>query len=160
MPPNILLHLTCLSSCLEVMWPSIRSRDRKSTYLIALLSFSYVMPGLFFFRPHIFATASDWTNLKTPDSLSSHLNNDGLRFGSFNKSLTNSHKWFPFEPCPTRRPFLGFVSVGDIGSSMYTPSSLETLEWGRTREYNIDISGYPDVESDKNLVGTSLLESL
>ena len=101
------------------------------TYLIALLSFSYVMPGLFFLRPHILATASDCTNLKTPDSLSSHLSNVGLRVESFNKSLINSHKWLPFD-CPLRLPFLGFVSFGEIGSSAPRPSSLDTLGCGRT----------------------------
>lgn len=64
---------------------------------MARLSFSYVMPGLFFLRPHMLATASDWTNLKTPDSLSSHLRRDGFKLGSFNKSLINSHKWLPFD---------------------------------------------------------------
>ena len=62
---------------------------------MALLSFSYVMPGLFFFRPHIWATASDCTNLKTPCSRSSHFSKDGLKRVSFSRSRTNSHRWLP-----------------------------------------------------------------
>ena len=52
---------------------------------------------LFFLRPHIWATASDWTNRKTPVSLSSHRRRVGLKAESFSKSRMNSHKWFPFE---------------------------------------------------------------
>lgn len=52
---------------------------------------------LFFLRPHICATASDWTKRKTPVSLSSQRRRVGLKAESFSKSLMNSHKWFPFE---------------------------------------------------------------
>lgn len=75
----------------------LRRTQRMCIYLIARLSFSYVMLVLFFLRPHICATASDCTNRNTPVSLSSQRRRVGLKAESFSKSRMNSHKWFPFE---------------------------------------------------------------
>lgn len=65
------------------------------THLIARLSFSYVMLLFFFFWPHIWATASDLRNLKTPSRRSSHFIRPWFFSGWIRMSLMNSHRWVP-----------------------------------------------------------------
>lgn len=61
------------------------------SYLIALLSFSYVMRGLFFIVPHKLASFSLWTIRKTPSLTSSQRTILGQYLGSCSKSRMNSH---------------------------------------------------------------------
>lgn len=77
-----------------VAWPHHLGR-RDTSYLMARLSFSYVMLLLFFFFPHSWATASDFKNLKMPSDRSSHLINPGFLSGFRRISRINSHKWVP-----------------------------------------------------------------
>ena len=64
-----------------------------STYLRALLNFSYVILSFFFLCPHIFARASDFTTRKIPCSLSSHSRMPQFSSGDRSRSRTNSHRW-------------------------------------------------------------------
>lgn len=72
----------------------------KAAYLMARLSFSYVIRGFCFLCPHSLATLSDWTNLKIPSSRFSHRMKEGFVIGSSRRSRINSHNLpFPFPVC-------------------------------------------------------------
>lgn len=66
-------------------------KKNKMAYLIARLSFSYVILGLSLREPHSFATFSLRTNLKTPSSQFSQQIKLGQQSRFRSKSLINSH---------------------------------------------------------------------